>query len=162
VDSYNGQLHPPIAAAMSQIAQASSSRTIIDPFCGSGTILIESVLNGSKVKHVGFDLNEKAFAISTNNAIKAATAINFYQKDFASVYTTFKEYYIISNPPWDDKHTINQRRFFKKFLLILTNSKGAVLLLPAPFIATLKSKNIVVQEILQTRIRGKLASIIKL
>ena len=161
-DSYNGQLHPPIAAAMAQIAQPTVETMIIDPFCGSGTILIESILVGNTSEHFGFDISDKALSIAQTNAANAKINITFHHKDFAANYANFESYYMLSNPPWDAKHSINQRHFFKQLLLIVNHSKGAILLIPQPFIAILSTKKVIFTEILQTRIRGKLASIIKI
>ena len=67
-DSYTAQLHPPIAAAMAMLAGPWLGVRIIDPFCGSGTILVESALRDEYIAHVGFDIDPSAIAIATLNA----------------------------------------------------------------------------------------------
>ena len=52
-ESYTAQLHPPIAAAMAMLVNPWFSVSIIDPFCGSGTILVESALQHEGIKHMG-------------------------------------------------------------------------------------------------------------
>ena len=50
-------LHPRLARAMVHLTGAGENEVILDPFCGSGGILIESGLIG--MKSVGYDINKK-------------------------------------------------------------------------------------------------------
>jgi 23S rRNA G2445 N2-methylase RlmL len=60
-----GSLKPPVAAAMAHWAQVGEGTQVLDPFCGGGTILIESALLGASV--MGGDLNAAAVATAREN-----------------------------------------------------------------------------------------------
>ncbi len=53
-DARNGMLPPKLAQIMLNLAQTTKDDTVLDPFCGTGTVLIEAMRNGSSV--VGSDL----------------------------------------------------------------------------------------------------------
>ena len=73
-DSKSGMLPPKVAQMMMNIASTSRQKTILDPFCGSGTILQEAMLLGFKTIY-GSDLTPKAVQDSKDN-------INWLQKEF--------------------------------------------------------------------------------
>jgi len=163
VNSYPAQLHPPLAAAMCMITKTVKGIKIVDPFCGSGTILIESAIQNKISKHFGFDIEKKAIEISKENSNLAIVDVEFDNEDFYNRFKSFGEYFIITNPPWGDKHSIDpkhENKFFEKLIAIISQSKGAVILIPEDLISNLKSRNIALTEIFQTRVRGKLASAI--
>jgi tRNA (guanine6-N2)-methyltransferase len=163
VSSYTAQLHPPLAAAMAIIAKDLEPTKIIDPFCGSGTILIESSLQNSSIKHTGFDISKEAIDIAIENAALARTHIEFHQDDFYNHYTNAGDYCIVSNPPWGEKHSIEAGKenvFFEKLVAEISQSRGAVLLIPDELAD--KLTGIAFTKVLQTRVRGKLASVIVL
>jgi len=54
-----GMMPPKLAKIMINLAQAPENGVILDPFCGSGTIVQEAVLNGYK-NIVGTDINQEA------------------------------------------------------------------------------------------------------
>jgi tRNA G10 N-methylase Trm11 len=60
-DDLSGMLPPKLAMIMINLAQTSSNSIILDPFCGSGTILSEALLLGYK-NLIGSDISEKAVA----------------------------------------------------------------------------------------------------
>lgn len=69
-DRKKGMLPPKIARVMVNIAGKdfnidNSNKVLYDPFCGSGTVLMEALLRGYKV--VGSDLDNKAILGSKNN-----------------------------------------------------------------------------------------------
>ncbi|MEI8360571.1 MAG: DNA methyltransferase [bacterium] len=65
-DDHSGMLPPKLAQIMINLAQCPKDEALLDPFCGSGTILTESLLMGYK-KVIGSDLSVKAVADSINN-----------------------------------------------------------------------------------------------
>lgn len=65
-DSESGMLPPKLALMMLQIGGISEKTTLLDPFCGSGTIITEALLQGTK-NIFGTDLSEKAVLDTKNN-----------------------------------------------------------------------------------------------
>lgn len=61
-DPHRGMMPPKIARAMINIARA---KTILDPFCGSGTILAEAMMRGCRI--IGSDLSLKAVEDTQKN-----------------------------------------------------------------------------------------------
>ncbi|MEK7625640.1 MAG: hypothetical protein AAB467_04835 [Patescibacteria group bacterium] len=65
-DSESGMLPPKLAMMMINLSETPTDQTLLDPFCGSGTIISEALLLGySKVR--GTDSAEKAIADSNEN-----------------------------------------------------------------------------------------------
>ncbi len=58
-------MHPKLARAMVNLTGAKKSSVIIDPFCGTGGILLEAGLLGMRCK--GYDINETMFASARIN-----------------------------------------------------------------------------------------------
>lgn len=65
-DDLSGMLPPKLAQIMINLSQAKKNETILDPFCGSGTILTEAILMGYK-KIMGSDISAKAIKDSREN-----------------------------------------------------------------------------------------------
>ncbi|MBI1389698.1 MAG: methyltransferase domain-containing protein [bacterium] len=57
-DARSGMLPPKLARMMLNLARTAETRTVLDPFCGSGGVLMEAALMG--LTPVGIDLSEKA------------------------------------------------------------------------------------------------------
>lgn len=94
-----GMLPPKLAQIMINLTKAESGLTILDPFCGTGTVLIEAVLMGLKVE--GSDVNknmadqsienlkwiEREYGITTERSITCADATIQKWKRFDRVVT---------------------------------------------------------------------------
>jgi len=65
-DTLSGMLPPKVAKMMINLSQTNTDKTLLDPFCGSGTILQEALLLGYK-DIIGSDLSEKAVGDTKNN-----------------------------------------------------------------------------------------------
>ena len=66
-DDFSGMLPPKLAQIMINLAQVQNPEAlIIDPFCGSGTILSEALLMGYK-DLLGSDISPKAIADTYKN-----------------------------------------------------------------------------------------------
>lgn len=68
--TYPARMHPTTAARLVQ-AVSDGSATLLDPFCGSGTVLVEAMIAGRRA--VGVDLNPLAVRLArvkTNPAIR--------------------------------------------------------------------------------------------
>lgn len=65
-DDLSGMLPPKLAMILINLTQASLDSTLLDPFCGSGTILSEAMLLGYN-NLIGTDISEKAISDSKKN-----------------------------------------------------------------------------------------------
>ncbi len=63
-----GTLHPPLAAAMAQMADIRPGHTVLDPCCGAGTLLIEAARQQPRARFCGFDLAAEALRAAETNA----------------------------------------------------------------------------------------------
>ena len=68
IHAYKGKFYPQLAKSLLNLANVKHGDLVLDPFCGSGTVLLESQLNG--VESVGCDLNPLAVLVS-----RAKTAV---------------------------------------------------------------------------------------
>lgn len=62
IHAYKGKFYPQLAKALVNISGSASGATIMDPFCGSGTVPLEGMLNGFVT--FGVDLNPLAAKIA--------------------------------------------------------------------------------------------------
>jgi DNA modification methylase len=62
IHSYKGKFYPQLAKSLFNLAQLDAGQKILDPFCGSGTVLLEAYLNG--FKSFGTDINKLAVKIA--------------------------------------------------------------------------------------------------
>src|SRR5690606_572214 len=91
VDAVSGVLPPKVARMLINIGNDTKkdSITFLDPFCGSGTILMEALLLG--YDSVGFDISVKAIEDSTKNLnwlkqkYPVTTPVSLYQADSSEV-----------------------------------------------------------------------------
>jgi tRNA G10 N-methylase Trm11 len=65
-DDRSGMLPPKLAQIMLNLANVSSDSIVLDPFCGSGTVISEAALFGIK-KIIGSDISPKAVADTKTN-----------------------------------------------------------------------------------------------
>jgi tRNA G10 N-methylase Trm11 len=66
-DDENGMLPPKLARIMVNLAQIKKDDTILDPFCGSGTVMMEAVLATDAAHIIGSDLEDKQVVSSERN-----------------------------------------------------------------------------------------------
>jgi methylase of polypeptide subunit release factors len=91
IHPYKGKFYPQLAKGLLNLADLSPASVILDPFCGSGTTLLEGYLNGHKA--YGCDMNPLAAKIA-----RAKVAVLEVDNDVLSeVVTTVRE--IVSQPP---------------------------------------------------------------
>jgi len=98
-----GALHPPVAAAMAAISGARGG-VVLDPFCGSGTILIEAGLRAPHLRLVGLDLDPDALSAAAGNAGRAAVDVALLRCDSAGpAVAAGSASAILANPPWGNQ-----------------------------------------------------------
>jgi DNA modification methylase len=59
---YKGKFYPQLAKSLFNLANLEPGDTVLDPFCGSGTVLLEAFLNGHR--GLGIDMNPLAVEIA--------------------------------------------------------------------------------------------------
>jgi tRNA (guanine6-N2)-methyltransferase len=95
-----GALHPPVAAAMAAITGVRCG-VLLDPFCGSGTILIEAGLQAPLLHLVGCDLDPAALSVAAGNASRAGVGVTLMRCDSARPpMAAGSADVILANPPW--------------------------------------------------------------
>jgi tRNA G10 N-methylase Trm11 len=89
-DAKSGMLPPKVARMMINIAQPEPLHTILDPFCGSGTVLQEALVLG--FKHViGSDLSKKAVNDTLENLHwLEARNVPLHVVDIRKIHTVIK------------------------------------------------------------------------
>jgi len=81
---YKGRFYPQIAKAFMNYAGIKKRDVVLDPFCGSGTTLVESFLFGANA--IGVDINPIAFLL----ARAKVKSILLKQNDFSLIRKTFE------------------------------------------------------------------------
>lgn len=109
---YKGRFYPQLAKAFMNYAGIKKGDTILDPFCGSGTTLVESFLYG--VNAVGVDINPIAFLL----AKAKVKSLQLKRNDLTKIKETFKG--LQENTEWksitiDDYKTTIDIEYLKKW-----------------------------------------------
>jgi 23S rRNA G2445 N2-methylase RlmL len=93
-------LHPPTAAALVAIA-APAAGTLLDPFCGDGTIAIEAALARSGLDVKASDLDPQRIANTRRNARRAGVDIEVSLADAEGIELPPGGIdAMVTNPPW--------------------------------------------------------------
>jgi 23S rRNA G2445 N2-methylase RlmL len=94
-----GALKPPVAAAMVLLADLTDGGAVIDPCCGSGTILLEAAALG--MKPVGGDIDPAALALSRQGAESVGLSLPLNQWDMRHLpLASASVEAVIGNLPW--------------------------------------------------------------
>ena len=90
-------IHPRIARAMINLSNCANDKPLIDPFCGTGGILIEGADMGLKV--TGIDLKEKMIEFSKGNLKHYGFKGNLINSDFKEI-SSLEFGSIVCDPPY--------------------------------------------------------------
>ena len=97
-----GTLHPPVAAALARLAQPAPASTVADPFCGDGTIAIETALSYPGARVLASDIDEVRLGHAERNAVRAGISLTLRQADAARLPCPGQSIdAVITNPPWN-------------------------------------------------------------
>jgi len=97
-----GTLHPPVAAALARLAHPAPASTVADPFCGDGTIAIETALSYPGARVLGSDIDEVRLGHAERNAARAGISLTLRQADAARLPWPGQSIdAVITNPPWN-------------------------------------------------------------
>ncbi|MBU2228979.1 RsmD family RNA methyltransferase, partial [Patescibacteria group bacterium] len=89
-DAKSGMLPPKIARIMVNLAQTKPDEILLDPFCGSGTVLQEALLLGTK-KVIGSDISRKAVDDTNKNLEWLASEIDFPESNYQILHSDVRE-----------------------------------------------------------------------
>lgn len=97
-----GTLHPPVAAALALLGEPARGERLLDPFCGDGTIVVETALVSSGVAITGTDLDPARLEGARQNAARAGVTIDFAPADAGSSERFERPVdVVLTNPPWN-------------------------------------------------------------
>jgi tRNA (guanine10-N2)-dimethyltransferase len=96
---YPGSMSPKLARCMVNLTRIKRGDTLLDPFCGTGGILIEAGIIGARV--IGTDIDPK-MVNGTGINLKTSLISNFqvYRSDVRSLKLPFKVDAIVTDPPY--------------------------------------------------------------
>ncbi|MBN8828219.1 MAG: methyltransferase [Sphingobacteriia bacterium] len=162
-----GSLHPPVAAAMALLADIQESNTVIDPFCGSGTLLIEAGFRCKNTNLIGYDISDLAIKNAIEQAQKADIPVKFIKADSSDSSLPLADR-IISNPPWgravEARGNLTTYNLITTFLGNLKPSGKAIILIDQEidFLTLLKSEGLNPSLVEPVRIGGRLTHLVML
>ena len=99
-----GALRPTIAAAMVELADVQDGQAVLDPMCGTGTLLLECSRRFPGAGLFGFDRSAKAVATATGRLGRTATIRRRELDELDYAPGTFDR--IVTNLPWGDQTPI--------------------------------------------------------
>jgi tRNA (guanine6-N2)-methyltransferase len=132
-----GALKPSVAAALVLLAQTTSTTTVLDPCCGSGTILIEAALQGANA--CGGDRNPAAVAAARTNVAAAGVTVPIFHWDATSLPLANASIdRVITNLPWGRQVPVDialpvlHQRLFTQMRRVLAPAGRLMVLTHAP------------------------------
>ena len=133
---HKGELPPPLAWTLCRLAHLVHSDTVLDPFCGYGSIPFMALKHFHIKKFIACDNNREAalYTIARFNKRKKED-FDFYKGDFSALPSLVAEKSvdaIVTDPPWGEYREIDKSAFYKKmfdvFQKLLKEGGRAVLL----------------------------------
>ena len=96
---YPGSMSPKLARGMCNLSRVKDGSIVLDPFCGTGGILIEAGIIGAKV--VGIDIDEKMVEGTQKNLEYCHIKdYHVFQGDARNIELPFKVDAIVTDPPY--------------------------------------------------------------
>jgi len=101
-ESGPGTLHPPMAAALARLADPDPAGTVADPFCGDGTIAIETARSYPAARVLASDIDEVRLSHAERNASRAGISLTLRRADAGRLPWPGQSLdAVITNPPWN-------------------------------------------------------------
>ena len=96
---YPGSMSPKLARGMCDLSRVKEGSVVLDPFCGTGGILIEAGIIGAKV--IGIDIDEK-MVDGTRKNLEFCHIKDYmvFQGDARNIELSFKVDAIVTDPPY--------------------------------------------------------------
>jgi predicted RNA methylase len=115
---HKGELPPPLAWTLCRLAQLSHGDTVLDPFCGYGSIPDAALKHFHITKFIACDNNREAALYAAARFKKRKTG-NFilHQADFSELPSLIAENSVdavITDPPWGLYREIQDEQFHEK------------------------------------------------
>ncbi len=109
-------INPKLAKAMVNLTRAEQNDTIIDPFCGTGGILVEAGLMG--LKTVGLDISEKMLKFAEKN-LEGYKVKNWKLASQDATRANIKADYIVTDLPYGKNSRITGKleKLYRDFLM---------------------------------------------
>jgi tRNA G10 N-methylase Trm11 len=119
---HKGELPPPLAWALCRIARLSHGETVLDPFCGYGSIPQAALKHFHVTKFIACDSDKKA-ASYTAAGFKERNCGDFilHHCDFYSLPSLVAEKNIdaiVTDPPWGHYREIDGNAFYAKMFTV--------------------------------------------
>jgi 23S rRNA G2445 N2-methylase RlmL len=162
VASRPGSLHPPLARALALLAGLRPGESLVDPFCGAGTVPIEARLACPGIGAAGFDLDEEAIATARRNSAAAGLDVAFAPADAANLPLDVGSVdRVAANPPWGSAVALRGDPIeVNRELLRILAQGGRVALIGPPARDLPRGLEVLVEE--RVRVSGAVASIVVL
>jgi tRNA (guanine6-N2)-methyltransferase len=101
LSSLAGTLHPPLARAAAVLAGPGPGDVLLDPFCGAGTMLLESAGHQPGARLVGADIDPEAVRAARANAERAEAPVALLVCDAGRMALPAGAVAVVlTNPPW--------------------------------------------------------------
>jgi tRNA G10 N-methylase Trm11 len=122
---HRGELPPPLAWTLCRLARLVHSDTVLDPFCGYGSIPDAALKHFHIKKFIACDNNREA-ALYTKARFKKRNKENFefYESDFSALPSLVAEKSvdaIVTDPPWGEYGEIKDDIFLAKMFEVFGN-----------------------------------------
>jgi len=116
---YPGSMSPKLARGMNNLARVKKGDRVLDPFCGTGGILIEAGIIGANV--VGIDIDEKMVE-GTKKNLQYCNIKDYqvFQGDARNIKLHYKVDAIVTDPPYGISAStagIESKKIYKESLL---------------------------------------------
>jgi len=132
---HKGELPVPLAWTLCRLACLSHSDTVLDPFCGYGSIPETAMKHFHITDFIACDNDKKAVSYTNMRFKKRKEGFTLYQTDFEKLPSLVPEKSIdaiVTDPPWGYYEEINKNRFHEKifevFAKLLKQGGRAVVL----------------------------------
>jgi 23S rRNA G2445 N2-methylase RlmL len=100
-----GSLRPSVAAALGWLSRPSPDDIVLDPFCGTGTVLIERAHLGRYRSLIGCDREARALAAARENVGRRYQPLELHPWDAIAIPLPDRSVSkIITNLPWGLRH----------------------------------------------------------
>jgi hypothetical protein len=110
IHEYKGKFNPQIVRGILNILKVDKGSTVIDPFCGSGTTLVEC--SHMDINGIGFDINPMAVFISNAKIISLANNISILKEELVRILNDYSTINIELEAKEDMERNIYLKKWF--------------------------------------------------